>query len=113
MKKMIALALSLLTITNTTFSMDPNTINLYVTAQMNIKTLQQKADAGDIDSSVAIYDFFESLKNPDYKIDYDSSRKLLIKLSLLNQDGKIHQATREAFKAVETFKAAQASSINK
>lgn len=70
----------------------------YITAKISIDSLQAKAEAGDMGSALAVYDFYENLKDSNYKIDYPSSKKLLNDLRLLDSNGKVHNATREAFK---------------
>ena len=69
----------------------------YVTAKMSINSLQEKSEAGDTDCSFAVYDFYESIKNPNYKIQLLTSQKLLGNLGLLDGKETVHQATREAF----------------
>lgn len=73
----------------------------YVTAKKNINTLQEKADQGDMGCSLAVFDFYQSIKDPTYTISYSGSKKLLGDLALLDDKGNIHKATREAFKQHE------------
>lgn len=71
---------------------------LYITAKMSVDALQKKAEKGDMGSALAVYDFYESVKDPGYKITFGASKKALEGAGLIDDSGKVHQATREAFK---------------
>ena len=63
-----------------------------------------KLSKGDSDSLLARNDFFLSLNDPDWVVTYPSSIKILRDLCLINEDNKVHPATRNAFREAKAAK---------
>lgn len=75
--------------------------NHYVATKTKIKALQQQAGMGDLISALAVYDFYGNMRDPHYKIEAPFSKRLLEKFDLIDNNGRVSQATREAFKKYE------------
>lgn len=106
MKKVIIAAVLLFSSANMIVAMDQAKVNQihYMTTKMNLSVLQEKANKGDMASALALYDFYENLKDRNYAITYEPSIKALAGLALIDTNNKVHGAVREAFKQCEPSK---------
>jgi len=76
----------------------------YDVIKTRIKALQQQAGTGNLISALAVYDFYANMRDQHYKIEAPFSKRLLEKLALIDNSGKVPQVTREAFNKYENKK---------
>lgn len=74
---------------------DEDTISLIEQSVLNaLNTLQAHAENNDLKSAIAVYDFFEKLKNPKYKI---SPLSVLYSLGLVDAHNNIPEPIHKIF----------------
>ena len=67
---------------------------LYVTTKMNLDLIES---IGDGNHQLALYDFYADLHDINYDINYPPSKKILEKFHLIDENGNVHSAIRDAF----------------
>lgn len=79
---------------------------IYQSVQKVLNVLRGNAYRGDLKSNAALLIFNDSLKDPTYAVPAGTARDYLVQLMLIEAStGKVHEATRAAFEAVEAPRA--------
>lgn len=73
----------------------------FITANMALKAIKVKSEAGDMACAMAYEDFMQNLRDPEYRITFDASIKVLRSFELLDNNECVHKSTREAFQALQ------------
>lgn len=74
---------------------------IFITTMLNIKSLEERMATPGPDMMPALlglYDFYESLRDPSYRITFPPSKKVLEDLALLDCYGVVHKGMRDAFR---------------
>ncbi len=86
-------------------------VSAVATEETSLNALEEDAKKGSTAAALAILDFYKSVNDKHYKITWESSIKLLGKLSLVevltvNKQtyARVHNATRDAYKAIAAAK---------
>jgi hypothetical protein len=69
----------------------------YFTAKGVLRHLEKDAENGDKDAGMALVHFYQSVNDPNYKITWPPSVKLLTEKCLIDESNRVHKTTRKAF----------------
>ena len=75
--------------------------DVFAAALHSLNDIGKNARNGDIDSSIAVYDFQHKLRDADYKIDHQGSINILQKFNLIDHNGAIFVEVRMAFETYQ------------
>lgn len=93
------MALLLLAACSSKAAEGPDYNKIVATTAEKLEAIQERGQAGNMNAALAVYDFQESLKDPNYEITWKGSIKILQEFNLIDHNNRIFEDTRKALNA--------------